>query len=278
MKLNLAISSCPNDTFIFDALVNGRIHNQGICFDLQLLDIQHLNTLAIQNEVDIVKISYALYPIISRNYQMLTAGSALGFGVGPLLVSKRKIFSDEVKYATIAIPGEQTTANMLLSLAYPDAKQKILYLFSEIESAVADNEVDVGLLIHEGRFTFKKKGLRLISDLGEYWEKESGYPIPLGGIAVKRTLPEKVKQNVNLLIRNSLEYAFKNPTHSMPFVKRYAKEMDEDVINQHINLYVNDYSLDLGEKGQKAVVELFNRAIAIGFFEKVELTHPFFVE
>lgn len=277
MQIQLAFSTCPNDTFIFEALVNNRLSDVSYSFDYALADIQELNRLALDAQVDMVKISYALYPMISENYQLLTAGSALGRGVGPLVVSKRKIYPDEVEHAKVAIPGETTTANMLFTLAFPNAKNKHVYLFSDIEEAVLQNEADVGVLIHEGRFTFEQKGLKKIIDLGDFWERTSSHPIPLGGIAVRRCLPEKVKQELNSLTRQSVEFAFANTQVVMPFIKKYAQEMDEHVMQKHISLYVNGFTIDLGEKGKQAVADLLNRSASFEQFKQYVLAEPIFV-
>ncbi|HDP55403.1 MAG TPA: 1,4-dihydroxy-6-naphthoate synthase [Bacteroidetes bacterium] len=277
MQIQLAFSTCPNDTFIFEALANNRFSDVNYSFNYALADIQELNRLALDAQVDMVKISYALYPMISENYQLLTAGSALGRGVGPLVVSKRKIYPDEVEYAKVAIPGETTTANLLFTLAFPKAENKQVYLFSDIEEAVLQNEADVGVLIHEGRFTFEQKGLKKIIDLGDFWERTSSHPIPLGGIAVRRSLPEKVKHELNNLTRQSVEFAFANTKVVMPFVKKYAQEMDEQVMQKHISLYVNSFTINLGEKGKQAVTDLLNRSASFEQFKQYVLAEPVFV-
>jgi len=209
-------------------------------------------------------------------YQLLTSGSALGFGNGPLLVSRRKIYPDEVSHLRIAIPGIDTTANMLLTIAYPAATNKKEYLFSDIEEVVLSDEADAGLLIHETRFTYKQKGLHKILDLGEYWEETSSMPLPLGGIAVRRNLPQDIKQKLNTALRDSVGYAMQNPDLPNHFVKLHAREMDIDVCRKHIGLYVNDFSIDLGDKGKQAVDFLFEKGIAAKFFSNI--IKPVFVE
>lgn len=278
MKVKLAFSTCPNDTFIFNALLNRAIDVENYQFDAILTDIQELNELALNAQVDMVKISYALYPQISANYQLLTAGSALGSGVGPLVVSKRKIYPDEVRHAKIAIPGKTTTANFLFSLAFPEALDKKVYLFSDIEEAVLDNEMDVGVLIHEGRFTYAQKGLQKIMDLGEFWEQETSSPIPLGGIAVRRDLPDTVKSTLNSLTKLSIEHALKHPDLAMPFIKKYAQEMRDDVVASHINLYVNDYSVYLGSKGKQAIMRMFEEALKQEQYKNCNITEPLYVD
>lgn len=269
MELKLCFSTCPNDTFMFDALVNGKINTKGYSFNIHLADIDELNRLAIDGIPDITKISFNAFAQVSDKYQLLNAGSALGSGVGPLLVSRRLIYPDEVKHAKIAIPGLETTANMLFSIAFPDAKNKKVYLFSEIEEAILSNEVDAGLIIHENRFTFEKKGLKKIIDLGEYWESQTKLPIPLGGIAIKRNLPEKIKTSIDLLMRQSVEHAFTHPKEPYPYVRKYAQAMDEEVMYKHIQLYVNKYSINLGDDGRNAIAELYARTHQLNLIPKV---------
>ena len=257
MNLTLGFSTCPNDTFIFDAMVNGRIDTEGLRFKLHLADVEELNRLAFAAEIDISKVSYHAFAYLSDAYQLLTSGSALGFGNGPLLISKHKIYPDEIKELKIAIPGKYTTANLLLSLAYPQLTQKQEYLFSDIEVVILSGEMDAGVIIHENRFTYRSKGLRKIVDLGELWEQQYGLPIPLGGIIVKRKLPEDIRHKVNRVLRRSVEYALQNPNDSLPFVRQHAQSMDESVMQSHIRLYVNDFSVDLGVKGREAIDTLY---------------------
>ena len=206
--------------------------------------------------------SYHAYAYCTASYVLLDAGSALGRNCGPLLISKRPISKDEVAAGglRIAIPGKYTTANFLLGLAFPEARDKTPLLFSAIEPALLNDEFDAGLIIHENRFTYEAKGLKKIIDLGEFWEGETGAPIPLGGIVVKRALPDEVKHAVNRVLRRSVEYAFAHRDASLPFVREHAQEMSEDVMYKHIDLYVNEYSVDLGDEGRRAVRLLFDRA------------------
>lgn len=275
MKIALGFSSCPNDTFMFDALVNQKIDTQGFEFEIKIADVEELNQLAMKNELDVTKLSYFAYSKVFEQYQWLTSGSALGRNNGPLLISKKKIYPDEVHDLKIAIPGENTTANLLLSIAYPNAKNKHIYLFSDIDEALLSNEVDAGLIIHETRFTFERKGLKKIVDLGEFWEKETGFPIPLGGIVVKRDLNNDVKLQLNKLLKESVNYAFKHPEDTYPYVKKYAQELEDNVIRQHIDLYVNQFSVDIGEEGKNAVSELFKRASDLNIINKIDM--PIFV-
>jgi len=256
--MNIAISPCPNDTFMFWAMLHGQVDTFGLKFIVAMRDIEQLNRAATKQEFDMVKISYAHYPRVAQAYQILTAGSALGFGNGPLLVSRRKIYPDEVPHLRIAIPGVDTTANLLLSMACPTATNKKEYLFSDIEEVVLSGEADAGLLIHETRFTYKQKGLHKIMDLGEYWEKETGLPLPLGAIAVRSDLSEETKRQLNTTLRESVRYALQHPRATDEFVVHHAQAMDIDVCRKHIALYVNEFSVDLGEKGRQAVNTLLD--------------------
>lgn len=271
MTLTLGFSPCPNDCFMFDAIVHRRIDLEGLDFTVRLADIEALNAAAFSGRVDVTKLSFHAYAYCIGSYVLLDAGSALGRNCGPLLISKRAISRDEVARGglKIAIPGKYTTAHFLLSLAFPQVTNKTEMLFSDIEGALLNGSVDAGLIIHENRFTYAAKGLKKIIDLGEYWEEETGAAIPLGGIVVNRALPEDVRQTVNRVMRRSVEYAFANRTASLPFVREHAQEMSEDVMYQHIDLYVNEYSVDLGAEGRRAVEVLFERAKRVGVIPPV---------
>jgi 1,4-dihydroxy-6-naphthoate synthase len=260
MRLTLGFSPCPNDTFIFDAMVHGRIDTEGLEFDYFLADVEELNRKALASEADITKISFHVYSYIAGNYLILDSGSALGHRNGPLLISKHPLNSLELKDKRIAIPGKYTTANLLFSIAWPEAKKKTEYLFSDIEEVLLREEADAGLLIHETRFTYEKKGLRRIADLGEYWENLTGLPIPLGAIVINRKIPEEIALKVNRILRRSLEFAMKDSSASYDFVSGNAREMDSTVMNRHIKLFVNEYSLSLGKHGKEAVEGLFRIA------------------
>jgi 1,4-dihydroxy-6-naphthoate synthase len=252
MKLTLGFSPCPNDTFIFDALVNKKIDGQGFEFEAVLEDVQTLNEWAHEGRLDISKMSF---PALFKNddkYQLLSSGSALGKGVGPLLVAKSMVSLPDVSHLRIAIPGVDTTANFLLDHAFPLSKYRIPMLFSEIEDAVLNGEVDLGVIIHENRFTYQQKGLVKVADLGALWETSTGSYIPLGCIAInKKQVAHAAK--VDRLIRESLVYAFNHYPSLPEYVKQHSQAMEESVMRQHIELYVNDFSLDLGEEGRKAV-------------------------
>jgi len=254
MTLSLGFSPCPNDTFIFDALVNKKIDTEGLEVQPVLEDVQTLNEWALQGRLDVTKISYGVLPLLLDKYIVLNAGGALGKGVGPLLITAAAgAHRKEVNDMTIAIPGEHTTAHMLFSLAYPKAVKKKFMVFSAIEDAVLQGEVDAGVIIHENRFTYQQKGLHKLVDLGEYWEQQTGNPIPLGGIVMKKTFDSALQQQVDRVIKRSLEYAFKNYPLITEYVKQHSQEMSEAVMRQHIDLYVNNYSLQLGPEGKAAV-------------------------
>ena len=266
MKLSLGFSPCPNDCFMFDAIVNRRIDLEGLEFDVHLADIEQLNAGALGGAAGVTKLSYHAYAYCLDGYALLDAGSALGRNCGPLLISKRPIGPDEVAGGglRIAIPGKYTTANFLLGLAFPAARGTTEVLFSEIEPALLSDRFDAGVIIHENRFTYEANGLRKILDLGEFWERETAAPIPLGGIVASRALPDSVKWTVNRVIRRSVEYAFAHREASLPFVREHAQAMSEEVMYKHIDLYVNDFSLDLGDEGRRAVRTLFDRAVEAG--------------
>lgn len=269
MKLTLGFSTCPNDTFIFDAIVNGKVDTAGLEFEVIMADIEELNRKVLNNEIDISKISFHAYAYAAREYILLTSGNALGRKNGPLLIAKRKLFPDEIKNLKIAIPGKFTTGNLLFSLEFPEALNKKEYLFSDIENAVLDGEADAGVIIHENRFTYKQKGLKKIIDLGESWEEKTGNPIPLGGITVSRHIDKNTQVKVNRIIKSSILYAFENPGSGHSFIKRYAREMNPGVIKSHIDLYVNDYTLELGKEGKSAIKNLYDIAAKKGITESV---------
>ena len=258
MKLTLGYSPCPNDTFIFDAMVHGKIDTESLEFEVQLADVEELNRKAFNAELDITKLSYHAYAHLTEKYILLRSGSALGNNCGPMLVASSEIQKEKVDALKIAIPGKYTTANFLLSYAFPKAQNKVEILFSEIEAAVLNRKVDLGVIIHENRFTYFERGLHKVMDLGEHWEKTTGLPIPLGGIVARRGFDKELLQKINRVLRRSLEYAFANPDSSRDYVCAHAQEMSYEVMQQHIQLYVNQYSLDLGEKGIAAVENMFD--------------------
>jgi 1,4-dihydroxy-6-naphthoate synthase len=274
MKLSLGFSPCPNDTFMFDAMVHHKIDTEGLEFEVLKADIEELNTKAFQTAADVTKLSYFAYSFVSENYQLLNSGSAIGYNNGPLLIAKKIFLPEKIQDLKVAIPGKYTTANLLFRAEYPYTKEIREYLFSDIEIAVLSGEVDAGVIIHENRFTYEAKGLKKIADLGEVWVSKTSYPIPLGGIAIKRSLDAKIKEKVGRILKRSVEYAFRNPADSFSFVKENAQEMDEEVIRKHIDLYVNDFSIDLGIKGKLAIKAFFSTAKELGIITK--LPHDIF--
>lgn len=253
MKLRLSISPCPNDTFMFDAMVNGRIDCEGLAFELEFHDIEELNAGVLQAEPDVSKISCAVLPAITKNYRLLDSGAALGRGNGPLLVRRK---GEQIPLKHILVPGEHTTANALVGRLFPEIEERTPMLFSEIAAAVERGEADGGVLIHEGRFVYERRNLELVADLGLEWEARTQLPLPLGGIVVKRNLPEDVQQKMERVLRRSIKYAFANPMTSREFVKQHAQELEDDVIDKHIALFVNDFSLSLGDEGRAAMETL----------------------
>lgn len=261
MKLTIGFSPCPNDTFIFDALVNGKIDTEGLTFEPQLKDIETLNNGAAEGKLDITKLSFPAFFPQAAHYVSLYAGAALGQGVGPLLVAKATVDAPDFNQAWVAIPGKATTAFFLLRYAFPSLKNFVPMLFSSIEDAVCNGDVDMGVLIHENRFTYQQKGLHKICDLGEIWEQHEHAPIPLACIAIKRSLPEEVKHKVDRLIKKSVQYSFARYPQLSAYITNHAQAMDEDIMRKHIQLYVNDFSIHLGEGG-KAAIKKFYRVYA----------------
>ncbi len=261
--IELGFSPCPNDTFIFDALVNHKIDTKGYEFKLYLEDVQTLNEWALQGKLPISKISYGVWPLVKNNYHLLNAGGALGKGVGPLLIYKEDLSLVEsegkpnAETMTVAVPGINTTAHLLFSLAFPQVKNKKFLVFNEIEDAVLSGKVDAGVIIHENRFTYQEKGLNKWLDLGTYFEETFNAPIPLGGIIARKDIPFEEVQLLDSLIKESVEYAFRNSYAILPeFIKFHSQEMSEQVMRQHIDLYVNDFSIDMGTNGKKAIDQL----------------------
>lgn len=257
MKFTLAFSPCPNDTFIFDALVNHKIDTGDFEFEVLLADVETLNQHAIEQRFDITKISYGVFHKVMKNYLILNSGSALGSGVGPLLISKNHHDTNEIENQQIAIPGENTTANFLFSTAYPNAENKVFLRYDEIEDFVL-NDKGLGVIIHENRFTYADKGLHKIIDLGDFWERKTQSPIPLGGIVIKRNIDQVIQKQIDQLMKYSIEFAFSNYPILADYVIKHAQEMSEDVMRNHIDLYVNEFSISLGEKGRNAIEKMLS--------------------
>lgn len=270
--LSLAYSPCPNDTFIFCAIANGLIDLCDLSFDIHLADVEHLNVAARQGQYDITKLSIAAFPYVQDKYGLLWAGSALGRGCGPIIVAKPGRDITDLPNASIAVPGMMTTAYLLLCLFQGKAVEVGAISFDRIMPAVSQGQYDFGVIIHEGRFTFKDYGLVKVVDLGQWWEQQTGLPLPLGGIAIKRDFGAELAKTVDSLICNSLKYAWANPDHVMKYVTRHAQEMKPHVISQHIDLYVNQYSLHLGEEGARAIETLLAWGAKLGILPRVDLS------
>lgn len=245
-------------------MVHGKIDAEGLHFEPILEDVEALNRRAFAGELHVTKLSYHAFAHLTHQYRLLDAGSALGFGCGPLLIARTPLSEAEINTGPIAIPGRLTTANFLLSMAYPLAQNKVEMLFSDIEDAVLRGEVAAGLIIHENRFTYTQKGLTCLADLGAWWERQTGLPIPLGGIAVRRDLPTDVQQRINRALRRSVEHALTHPDAPMPYVRKHAQAMEDDVMRAHIGLYVNDFSRALGPAGRQAITQMFRMARQAG--------------
>lgn len=261
-KITLGYSPCPNDCFIFDALANGKISSNLIEFEIVLEDVETLNKRAFSDSekiLDVSKLSFATIIKVTDKYQLADSGSALGENCGPLLICKENPEEklENINSISIAIPGENTTANLLMKFAFPDATNKIEMVFSDIENSVISEKVDAGLIIHENRFTYESKGLKKVMDLGEYWQKKTKRSIPLGGIAIKKSLPIEIKKEIQRMIKESVLFAFNNPEGTNDYVLEHSQEMEKEVIEQHIKLYVNDYSVSLGKKGKEAIEFMF---------------------
>lgn len=270
MKLTLGFSSCPNDTFIFDALVHKKIDTKGIDFEYCICDVQELNERALQGGLHITKLSYFAFAHVISQYQILDSGSALGFANGPLFICKKGFAHTINSHSRIILPGELTTAHLLFSLAYPDFTNKQFAIFFDIEHAILEGKADAGVIIHENRFTYADRGFEAICDLGEFWEQTTQLPIPLGAIVIKRELPDDVKQTVNILIKESILFARNNPQESKAFIHTHAQEMSDDVKQKHIALFVNDFSVDLGNKGKQAITALYEKATALGLIPELQ--------
>lgn len=258
-RLSLSFSPCPNDTFMFDALIHHKIDTEDLEFEVRFEDIETLNHNAQASKPDITKLSTKALSLVLDQYHILNSGAALGFGVGPLLLSKTEIpnWEKNISQFHFGIPGNLTTANFLLDFAFPQSKRKTEILFSEIENSLLESKIDIGLVIHESRFTYLNKGLHKLLDLGNLWEEKTGLPIPLAAIAIKKTLPIEVQLKFDRVLKKSIEFAFANPDSSLVFIQSLSQNMDPEVVKKHIDLYVNPYSIDLGNLGKSAILHLF---------------------
>ena len=264
--LTIGYSPCPNDTFIFYALIHGKIKIPGIAFHEQLEDVETLNLKALDNKLDFTKISYHAFGHLRNQYALLRSGSALGRGCGPLIVARPGTNIADLSKGQIAIPGMHTTAYLLLRMFNPGLTNVTVMTFDRIMDAVSQGDVTAGLIIHESRFTYPRYGLVKLQDLGEWWEGYSGLPIPLGGILGKRSLDRDVLLSVESGIRESLQYAYSHTEEVLDYCRQHSQEMNEEVMKSHIDLYVNDFSLDLGPEGLKAILRLFAEAESKGIF------------
>ena len=268
MKLKLAYSPCPNDTFMFDAMIHHKVDTEGLEFEVQLHDVEALNVMSFDSQLDITKLSYSAFLYLHKKYALLSSGSALGEKCGPLLIAKKDKVESFNPQSLVAIPGKYTTAYSLFSMAFPKNINTKEMLFSEIEDSVLNGEVDAGLIIHENRFTFQEKCLEKVIDLGEYWQEQTQLPIPLGGIVVSKSLDSSVQIKIQRVLRRSIEFALEFPKESLNYVKKHAQEMDIDVIKSHIQLYVNEYSLDLGYRGRDAIYYFFKKnEVSVNYLE-----------
>lgn len=259
-NITIGFSPCPNDTFIFYALLHNKIDTKGISFTPYIADVEELNQKAVKAELAVTKLSFGAYLTLTDLYRLLESGAALGRNCGPLLITRPGTSLEEIQDKVVAIPGELTTANFLLDYFLPFAVQKKNLLFSDIEEAILSHSVEAGVIIHENRFTYRQKGLISLQDLGTYWELSSGHPIPLGGIVCRRDLEPTFIKQIEQLITHSIQYAKDHQQEVMQYVRKYAQEMDEEVMKQHISLYVNEFSLNLGEEGRLAIQKFFGEA------------------
>jgi 1,4-dihydroxy-6-naphthoate synthase len=258
-QLSIGFSPCPNDCFVFDAMIHGKIDTEGLVFDPVIKDVEDLNRKAFDGVLDITKLSFHAFAYLTEQYILLDAGSALGKGCGPLLISRSVLNDPHWEDMKIGIPGKYTTAALLFGLAFPKAKNKVELVFSEIEDSILSGKIDAGVIIHENRFTYEQKGLKKILDLGEFWEQTTHALIPLGGIVAKRNLGDSLRKKINRVLKKSIQFAFEHQDSSLPFIKENAQELNDEVIYKHINLYVNKYTVSLGVSGRFAVDQLFNR-------------------
>ncbi len=264
-KLSLAYSPCPNDTFIFYALVHEKINCEGLKFETILKDVEALNQNAAVNRYDITKLSVAGFGHLRDSYALLQSGAALGSGCGPLLVAKPDLDPKMLETLPVAVPGLWTTARLLFGLYLPNAVEPVPMRFDHIMPAVKRGDFAAGVIIHEGRFTYPNYGLTCVQDLGKWWEDKTGLPIPLGAIAIRRNISGKTAAKIEGLIRESIEYSFNNPDHAAGYIRHHAQELVPEVIASHIRLYVNHFSIDLGNAGKKAIETLLAMATKHGF-------------
>ena len=264
MKLTIAYSPCPNDTFMFHGVATGLVRMDGCDFDVHLHDVETLNRMAMEGVYDVTKLSFHAWLGVADRYEMLGAGAALGYGCGPVVVARRDIAPDELPRCRVAVPGEMTTAHLLLRLWAPDVADKVFVRYDQVMGMVAAGQADAGVIIHEGRFTYERQGLRMLADLGQWWQDKTHLPIPLGCIAARKELGAETIAGVERLLRRGIGESFDHPDAAAEYVRKYAQEMDPDVLAKHIRTFVNDYSLDIGDEGRRAVEKLRELARGAG--------------
>ncbi|MCG8471593.1 MAG: 1,4-dihydroxy-6-naphthoate synthase [Desulfobacterales bacterium] len=273
--IHIAFSPCPNDTFIFHGLIHGCVKTENLFFEPHLHDVEALNRFAMERRFDVTKLSFAALPHFTDRYALLRSGAALGRGCGPLIVARPGFNPEKLAQIPIAIPGLMTTAHLLLGLYLGKKPQSVPMVFNEIMPKVASGEFEAGLIIHESRFTYQQHGLTCVADLGAFWENETGLPIPLGGIAAARDLPVHEIQTIQEMISQSVRHAFAHPEASKAYIQKHASELSQEVTENHISLYVNDFSIELGDEGEKAVSTLMERAAKDGLVP--HLQHTLFI-
>lgn len=264
MQLSLGFSPCPNDTFIFHGLVSGRVAVPDFTVKEVLHDVETLNRLAFDQVLDVTKLSFYAWLMVRRNYRLLNSGAALGFGCGPLVISRKRLTREDMADCRVVLPGRWTTAHLLFRLWAPEADQRRFVTYDRIFQAMDDGSADCGVIIHESRFTFEQAGFKPVVDLGAWWEARTGLPIPLGGIAVHRRVPETVALGLEEGIRHSIRLARQNPQDGKEYIRLHAQEMRSDVLQAHIDTYVNDFSLDLGDSGRAAIATMEQEALRAG--------------
>ena len=267
MKLTVACSPCPNDTFMFHDLASGDLALSDRRIEVQLHDVETLNRMALAGTFDVTKVSFHTYLLVRQQYQLLSVGAALGFGCGPVVVSRGGIGPGEIVGARVAVPGKLTTAHLLLELWEPRITDKVFVRYDKVIEMVAGGEVDAGVIIHEGRFVYEQAGLELVADLGLWWQGQTQLPIPLGGIVARKSLGKKVISEFEALLRQAITNSMANPEATREYVLKHAVEMDSDILDEHIKTFVNDYSLDLGGEGRAAVAEMRQRAQGAGIIK-----------
>jgi 1,4-dihydroxy-6-naphthoate synthase len=262
--LTLAFSPCPNDTFIFHGIASGRLRLPGVEFDITLGDVEALNRAALNGVHDITKLSFHAYLLVRDRYRLLNAGAALGFGCGPVVVAKRPVDRGALAGCSVAVPGELTTAHLLLRLFAPEARNKRFVRYDRVIELVQSGEVECGVIIHEDRFVYPRAGLLEIADLGDWWEKETAAPVPLGCIAMREELAEELGEAFDNLVRQSIALAKTDPETALPYIRAHARQMERDVLDRHIATFVNESSLDLGQEGRRALSKLEAMALKAG--------------